>query len=209
MASRDPWIPRLGRCACVEVEVGADVVVPESEDIEISLAHRSVRLAKAKRLLERGEEPLDATVLPRGVRRRPLMADAEACHHEAKEPAAKRRLIVGAQALGWAESLDDVEQDTEDGERGLLAQAEEGQARPGAVIEEAEHGALIDEGQVEGQTVLLGTGRGRRCLSSRRRRRISGSCRRTKSATKVLPTVIPPCCSKRTLKVSAIFRHPW
>ena len=111
-------------------------------------------------LLEREEEALDAPVLPRAVRGRALLADAQQPKAKPEETRSEDRLVVGAQAGRLSEALEGVEQATEDADRGAIAQGGEREAEPGAVVEQAEDGPRAlragEKGEIQGPDQVLG-----------------------------------------------------
>ena len=96
------------------------VVVPEAKDVEIVLGLGAGRQSpQTGKLLEGLEEALDATVLPGREGSAALMANAEQTEREPEERRGEGGFIVGANAPGLAEALDRLEDDAEDGDRGL------------------------------------------------------------------------------------------
>ena len=85
-------------------------VVPKSKDPKILIGQALLRGGSgSKRFLEGAEEPLDTSVLPRSTSLGPLVSDSEPPEPEAEDRRRQHGFVVGTKAAGNAESLDDLQ----------------------------------------------------------------------------------------------------
>ena len=172
----------------------ADMVVPETKEVQVFLRLAGVQSPEAGDFLEGLEEALDTPVLPGSEGSRELMANAEEAEPEAEERRGEDRLVVGTDASRFAEEIDGVEDGAKDGDGGLALQVAERQTGAGTVVDQTEDSALAarlaEVGEVGGPDDVGAIAFGLLCLSRRRMSAISWWRWRSTVATKVLPTVI-------------------
>ena len=92
-----------------------------------------------QQLFERRPDAFDPAVHPRAVRLDALVANTEPAQREGEHPGREDRFIVGSDLSRLAVVLDGIQQQPQEGDRGLLAQAFELQNTSTAMIDNAEN----------------------------------------------------------------------
>jgi len=131
--------------------VGTEVVVPGADSGKVGGGDRgdpSSRVSLLNHFLDGPEEPFNTPVLPGCERLAALMADAEYAQGDAEEKGPHGRFVVGAEHLGGAEALEELEELAEEGDGSPAFDGTQLEAGPRAVVEHAKNRSRISTGSL-------------------------------------------------------------
>lgn len=132
--------PRLRWRGVAQIGVRTGIAIPAAKEVERGLELMAVRhLPAVERLLERPEEALDASVLPRATGVNALVVDVREAQRPTEHARREHALVVAAQRTLLAVAPDHQEKVAEQGPGCLVRRGGQRQCLAAAAVEHPEH----------------------------------------------------------------------